>query len=146
VRSLDDGSAGLTVDDIYLQNYFDILIRPVISNLFVEGIEKTRRYNEPGSRVGPKTLQACKHNDEAIGGRVAESCNYTSYLSKYLTYPPLPAPFPLPGSSVNADPGCDVWSEIFNAALILNPAFDMYRIFDMVCIHDTNGRRSCGLF
>ena len=73
VRSLDNGSAGLTVDDVYAQNYFDIFIGPVISNLFIEGIEQTRRDDEPGSCVGPKTLQARKHHDEAVGGGVAES-------------------------------------------------------------------------
>lgn len=65
--------------------------------------------------------------------QVADACNYTSYLSKYLTYPPPPAPFPLPGSSIFADPGCDVYDEIVTAALVLNPAFNIYRIFDMVC-------------
>ncbi|KAH9046623.1 Alpha/Beta hydrolase protein [Lactarius hengduanensis] len=44
--------------------------------------------------------------------QVADSCHYTSYLSEYLTYPPPPAPFPLPGASTEADPGCDVWTEI----------------------------------
>src|SRR3979411_2837204 len=75
VRSLNNGSTGLTVDDVYAQNYFDILIGPVISNLLVEGIEKARRDGEPGSGVGPKTLQARKHHNEAIGGGVAESCD-----------------------------------------------------------------------
>ncbi|CDO76357.1 hypothetical protein BN946_scf185011.g21 [Trametes cinnabarina] len=37
---------------------------------------------------------------------------------------------PLPGRSTEADPGCDVWDEIFDAALKVNPAFDIYRIFD----------------
>jgi carboxypeptidase D len=64
--------------------------------------------------------------------KMADECNYKSYLEKYLTYPPLPAPFPLPGSSVEFDPGCDVYTLIVGAALILNPAFDVYRIFDMV--------------
>lgn len=31
---------------------------------------------------------------------------------------------------MEADPGCDVWDSIFNAALIINPAFNIYRIFD----------------
>lgn len=65
--------------------------------------------------------------------QIADSCNYTSYLSTYLTYPPPPAPFPLPGSSTVAVPGCDVYDEIIFAALVLNPAFNIYRIFDMVC-------------
>jgi len=64
--------------------------------------------------------------------QIATTCNYKSYLEKFLTYPPLPAPFPLPGTSVEADPGCDVYTPIIEAALALNPAFDIYRIFDMV--------------
>jgi len=64
-------------------------------------------------------------------GQTADKCNYNSYLKKYLTYPPPPAPFPLPGTSIEADPGCDVHNEITSAALLLNPAFDIYRIFDM---------------
>ena len=75
MRRLDNGSTGLTVDDVYAQNYFDIFIGPVISNLLVESIEKTRRNGEPGSCVGPKTLQSRKHHDEAIGGGVAEPCD-----------------------------------------------------------------------
>ena len=63
---------------------------------------------------------------------VANTCNYNSYLQKYLSYPPPPAPFPLPGKSVEYDPGCDVWDQIVDAALLLNPAFNIYRIFDMV--------------
>ncbi|KAH8990934.1 alpha/beta-hydrolase [Lactarius hatsudake] len=63
--------------------------------------------------------------------QVADSCHYTSYLSEYLTYPPPPAPFPLPGASTEADPGCDVWTEIAIAAITLNPAFNIFRIFDM---------------
>jgi carboxypeptidase D len=64
--------------------------------------------------------------------QIADKCNYNSYLKKYLTYPPPPAPFPLPGTSTEADPGCDVHDEIIGAALLLNPAFNIYRIFDMV--------------
>jgi carboxypeptidase D len=61
---------------------------------------------------------------------IAESCNYANYFEKYVTYPPTNGLLPLPGKSVEADPGCDVWDLIFNAALIINPAFNVYRIFD----------------
>ncbi|KAA1473927.1 alpha/beta-hydrolase [Dentipellis sp. KUC8613] len=61
----------------------------------------------------------------------AESCHYTDYLQKYISYPPPPAPFPLPGSSVEFDDGCDVWSDIVGAALLLNPAFNVYRVYDV---------------
>jgi carboxypeptidase D len=62
---------------------------------------------------------------------VAAKCNYADYMEKYVTYPPRGL-LPLPGTSTEADPHCDVWSEIFEAALIVNPAFNIYHIFDMV--------------
>jgi len=60
----------------------------------------------------------------------AVACNYAGYVDKYVTYPPNAGLLPLPGKSTEADPGCDVWDEIFDAALRINPAFNMYRIFD----------------
>ena len=67
-----------------------------------------------------------------------KDCNYDGYLDKHLKYPP-EGPLPLPGQSVEFDDGCDLWSEIYEAALMINPAFDIYRIFDMVGV-------SCSLF
>jgi len=63
-------------------------------------------------------------------GQVAEKCNYAGYVDKYVTYPPQGL-LPMPGKDTFADPGCDVWDEILNAALIINPAFNIYRIFDV---------------
>ena len=60
---------------------------------------------------------------------VAAECNYADYMEKYLTYPPKGL-LPLPNTS--NDPDCDVQDEIFNAAVTLNPAFDVYHIFNMV--------------
>jgi len=60
----------------------------------------------------------------------AARCGYSDYSYKYVTYPPQGL-LPLPGSgNVEGDPGCDVWDEIFNAALIINPAFNIYHILD----------------
>lgn len=61
----------------------------------------------------------------------AASCKYAGYMDKYVTYPPKGL-LPLPGKSTDLDEGCDLWGEIFNASLIVNPAFNMYRIFDTV--------------
>lgn len=61
----------------------------------------------------------------------AAACNYANYSATHLTYPPKGL-LPLPGESVEADEGCDVWDEIFDAALLINPAFDIYRVFDTV--------------
>lgn len=63
----------------------------------------------------------------------AKQCGYSDYMSKYLKYPPH-GPLPLPGHSTSYDPGCDVWDTIFEAALIINPAFNVYRIFDVVSL------------
>lgn len=60
---------------------------------------------------------------------IAAQCHYTGYINKYVTFPPN-GPLPLPGISTNADPGCDLWDLIFNAAVLVNPAFNIYRIFD----------------
>ncbi|KAI0059324.1 alpha/beta-hydrolase [Artomyces pyxidatus] len=60
---------------------------------------------------------------------VAEKCNYAGYMDKYVTYPPAGL-LPLPGKSVENDRGCDVWDKVFDEAVTINPAFNMYRIFD----------------
>jgi len=70
----------------------------------------------------------------------AATCNYAGYVDKYVTYPPKGL-LPLPGKSTDADEGCDLWDEIFHAALIVNPAFNIYRIFDTVSIR----RSACHL-
>ncbi|KAG1840917.1 Alpha/Beta hydrolase protein [Suillus subalutaceus] len=59
----------------------------------------------------------------------AATCNYTGYIDKYVTYPPTGL-LPLPGDSIEFAEGCDVWHDIFYGALIINPAFDAYRIWD----------------
>ncbi|KAF8264855.1 alpha/beta-hydrolase [Lactarius quietus] len=61
---------------------------------------------------------------------IAEQCNYADYMEKYVTYPPQ-GPLPLPGQSTDYDEGCELQDPIFNAAVMLNPAFNPYRIFDM---------------
>ncbi|KAH0586845.1 Serine-type carboxypeptidase F [Termitomyces sp. J132] len=58
-----------------------------------------------------------------------EQCNYADYTEKYLKYPPQ-GKLPLPGTSIWADNGCDIWDIIFEEAFRLNPAFNVYRIFD----------------
>jgi carboxypeptidase D len=63
--------------------------------------------------------------------QIAQRCGYSDYMEKYLKYPPADQlPFPK-GSPVPSD-GCDVWTTVFEAALLVNPAFNMYRIFDGV--------------
>ncbi|KAG8806089.1 hypothetical protein FRC17_005184 [Serendipita sp. 399] len=62
--------------------------------------------------------------------KINKKCGYANYMDKYLKYPPR-GKLPLPGHSTQFDPGCDVWTLIFEAALIINPAFNVYRIFDV---------------
>ncbi|KZS90898.1 alpha/beta-hydrolase [Sistotremastrum niveocremeum HHB9708] len=61
----------------------------------------------------------------------AAACNYTGYVDKFVTFPPsgiFPYPNGLPGGRTAR--GCDVWDAIFDAAVLINPAFNIYRIFD----------------
>jgi len=62
-----------------------------------------------------------------------KDCKYDGYMKKHVKYPP-GGRLPLPGKSTKADPGCDLWTEIFEAALLVNPAFNIYRIFDVVSV------------
>ncbi|KAF9558385.1 alpha/beta-hydrolase [Agrocybe pediades] len=61
--------------------------------------------------------------------KLNDKCNYTGYMDKFVTFPPK-GPLPLPNGSTRTPKGCDLWDTIFNAALIVNPAFNIYRIFD----------------
>ncbi|CAF2094078.1 unnamed protein product [Rotaria magnacalcarata] len=57
-------------------------------------------------------------------------CGYANYSNLYGSYPPA-GPFPTLFTDLNNIPyECDLWSAIFNAALIINPAFNIYRITD----------------
>jgi carboxypeptidase D len=69
-----------------------------------------------------------------------KKCHYAGYLKKHLKYPPK-GPLPLPGSDVEADPGCDIWTDIVEAAMIVNPGFNIYRIFDMVSVSFSESHR-----
>ncbi|KAH7350830.1 Alpha/Beta hydrolase protein [Rhexocercosporidium sp. MPI-PUGE-AT-0058] len=62
---------------------------------------------------------------------MSDSCGYTAYLEKYLTFPP-PGPFPvkLPGTDVNGrtTEDCDVFDAIYYEIFWLNPCWDVYHV------------------
>lgn len=60
----------------------------------------------------------------------ADSCGYTDYINTYLTFPP-PGPLPLPK---NSSLDCDLFDDVFSAALAVNPCFNVYHILD-TCPH-----------
>ncbi|GJE91542.1 alpha/beta hydrolase [Phanerochaete sordida] len=60
---------------------------------------------------------------------IADSCGYTDYSKKFVTYPPK-GPLPVPRTNNEGAAGCKVWKQIFKAAVLTNPAFNIYRIFD----------------
>lgn len=60
----------------------------------------------------------------------ADACGYTDYIEKYLTFPP-PGPFPTP---TNSSDDCDVFDDVFAAALEVNKCFNIYHILD-TCPH-----------
>ena len=76
-------------------------------------------------------LIVCSQTFLAHLDSVAAKCNFVDYMEKYVTYPPRGL-LPLP-TSTEPDLNCaGVWDEIFDAALIVNPGFNIYHIFDMV--------------
>jgi len=65
----------------------------------------------------------------------ADQCGYTAYLEKYLTFPPPPAPFPvLPDPFASPNSTCDIFDDVYGAALEVNPCFNIYHITD-TCPH-----------
>lgn len=50
-------------------------------------------------------------------------CGFTAYLNEYLVYPPKGI-LPTPANH----PNCDIWSDVFNAALAIQPCYDVYQI------------------
>ncbi|KAM5537769.1 hypothetical protein V8D89_008537 [Ganoderma adspersum] len=68
---------------------------------------------------------------------ISDSCGYTDYFDKYVMYPPT-GPLPLPAGAVidqatlnvNVRPECRIRELIQNAAQVINPSFDAYRVTD----------------
>lgn len=56
------------------------------------------------------------------------SCGYSDYLSKYLTFPPSASPLPTPPNVNGRTPGCNLRSQVQQAATLVNPCFDIYQV------------------
>ncbi|KAK1230491.1 hypothetical protein PQX77_006419 [Marasmius sp. AFHP31] len=65
---------------------------------------------------------------------ISDSCGYTDYLEKFVTYPPAgQLPFPsgvVEGTLGTVKPECRIHSPIQRAVGVLNPVFDVYRVTD----------------
>ncbi|KAG9073669.1 hypothetical protein FS749_014806, partial [Ceratobasidium sp. UAMH 11750] len=66
-----------------------------------------------------------------------DACGYTDYYKKYATYPPK-GKLPLPKQAYRGIPNyenitdqCQLWGQVYNAAITVNPNFNIYRIFDV---------------
>lgn len=67
----------------------------------------------------------------------SDACGYTDYSAKYVKYPPK-GPLPLPTQAFHGLPNagnitaeCALFDDIFSAALLVNPNFNIYRILDV---------------
>jgi len=57
----------------------------------------------------------------------SQHCGYTGFLNDYLTFPPK-GKLPTPPNVDYSTPDCTLWNDIYNAASLVNPSFDMYQI------------------
>lgn len=58
----------------------------------------------------------------------SDDCGYTAFLEKFLQFPP-PGPMPRDeGLSWSSRSDCDVWDDVANAIVLINPCFDIYQI------------------
>ncbi|KAL2404038.1 serine carboxypeptidase [Exophiala dermatitidis] len=58
---------------------------------------------------------------------VSDACGYSGFLNEYLAFPPK-GPLPTPPNSDLSDESCLPWQEVFAAASLVNPCFDVYQI------------------
>lgn len=64
-----------------------------------------------------------------------KQCGYDDYYNKYYTFPPTPGPIPiLPDPYADPNATCDQFDNIYSAALLVNPCFNIYHITD-TCPH-----------
>lgn len=56
-----------------------------------------------------------------------ESCGYAAFTDLALTYPPT-GPLPTPPNVDSSDTSCDLWEQIYSAALLVNPCWDEYQV------------------
>ncbi|KAF8604918.1 alpha/beta-hydrolase [Ceratobasidium sp. AG-I] len=66
-----------------------------------------------------------------------DACGFTDYAKKYATYPPK-GKLPLPKQAYHGLPNyanitekCALWDQVYEAAITVNPNFNVYRIFDV---------------
>ncbi|KAL1310734.1 hypothetical protein AAFC00_000987 [Neodothiora populina] len=58
----------------------------------------------------------------------ADKCGYTAFMEEALTFPPKNRTLPTP-PNLNYDmEGCELWNDVFNAASLVNPCFDIYQV------------------
>jgi len=57
----------------------------------------------------------------------SQVCGYTSFLNDNFVFPPKGL-LPTPPNMNNSDKDCNLWNDIFDAASLVNPSFDLYQI------------------
>ncbi|KIJ33176.1 hypothetical protein M422DRAFT_183566 [Sphaerobolus stellatus SS14] len=111
------GMVDLNLQGIWISDpsiSFDVVLEEIPALNFVNKYQNVFSFNSSFM----KTLQATSDN-----------CGYTNYMQNFVTYPPKGL-LPLPGNTTRIKNSCDIWDMIFEAALLINPAFNIYRIFD----------------
>lgn len=67
-------------------------------------------------------------NDTTIAmlHNMSDACGYTQFLEEALVYPPK-GPLPTPQDADGTADNCSTWNILYNAAIEINPCFDIYQ-------------------
>ncbi|KAF2764861.1 alpha/beta-hydrolase [Teratosphaeria nubilosa] len=57
----------------------------------------------------------------------ADACGYTDFYNLAMTFPPN-GTLPTPPNVDYTTPGCEIWNDVFNAAQLVNPCWDVYQV------------------
>jgi carboxypeptidase D len=58
----------------------------------------------------------------------ADACGFTEFFNKYTTS--FPPPGPIPAAPSSRRHGCDLYTDVYNAAYYVNPCFNIYHLTD----------------
>ncbi|PPJ52261.1 hypothetical protein CBER1_10589 [Cercospora berteroae] len=60
----------------------------------------------------------------------SEACGHREWMETHLTFPPPQGPFGTPPDGLEYRGGCDTWSAILDAVMLVNPCFNSYHVTD----------------
>ena len=63
----------------------------------------------------------------------ADDCGYTGFIETAMTFPPT-GPLPTPPNAEGNKDKCNLWTDVYLAAPLVNPCWDVYQVATTSCL------------